>query len=74
MVQIQNDVMIAAVNELIEGVSMRLRGLDLKSIEWQRFNAELEAYGRVMDVLQGLSEKQPAGVPARHPFVPILRG
>jgi hypothetical protein len=51
---------IAAVNELIEGASMRLRGLHTNSIEWQRFNAELEAYGRVLDVLLALNEKRPA--------------
>ena len=53
---------IAAVNELIEGASMRLRDLNTSSLEWQRFNAELEAYGRVLDVLLRLNEKQSDGV------------
>ena len=58
---------IAAVNELIEGASMRLRDLNTSSLEWQRFNAELEAYGRVLDVLLRLSEKQLGGVRALTP-------
>lgn len=61
MVQYHNDA-IAAVNELIEGASMRLRGIDSTSLEWQRFNTELEAYGRVLDVLLRLNEKRPGGL------------
>jgi len=56
MAQCHNDA-IAAVNGLIEGASMRLRGFNASSLEWQRFNAELEAYGHVLDVLVRLSEK-----------------
>jgi hypothetical protein len=57
MVQFSNAA-IAAVNELIEGASMRLRDLNTSSLEWQRFNAELEAYGRVLEVLLRLNEKR----------------
>lgn len=60
MVQFHNDA-IAAVNGLIEGASKRLRGFDATSLEWQRFNAELEAYGRVLDVLVRLNERWSAG-------------
>jgi hypothetical protein len=61
MVQFSNAA-IAAVNELIEGASMRLRDLNTSSLEWQRFNAELEAYRRVLDVFLRLNEKRPGGV------------
>ena len=71
MLQMHNDA-IAAVNELIEGASRRLRGLDLSSLEWQKFNAELEAYGRVLDVLLQLSEKESAGVQTAHPFATTI--
>jgi hypothetical protein len=57
-----SDAAIAAVNELIEGASMRLRDLNISSLEWQRFNAELEAYRRVLDVLLRLNEKRSGGV------------
>jgi hypothetical protein len=53
---------IAAVNELIEGASMHLRDLNTSSLEWQRFDAELEAYGRVLDVLLRLNEKQSGAI------------
>jgi hypothetical protein len=59
MVQLHNDA-IAVVNELIEGASMRLRGLDSSSLEWQRVDAELEAFGRVLDALLRLGEKHSA--------------
>jgi hypothetical protein len=60
MVELHNDAL-AAVNELIQGTTMRMRGLDVNSPEWQRFNIELEAYGRVLDVLIRLSERHPVG-------------
>jgi len=61
MVQLEDDA-IAAVNNLIEGASMRLRGLDTSSVQYQHFNAELEAYGRVLDVLLHLNERQSARI------------
>jgi hypothetical protein len=61
MVQFSNAA-IAAVNELIEGASMRLRDLNTSSLEWQRFNAELEAYRHVLDVLLRLNERRSGGV------------
>ena len=59
MVQFSNAA-IAAVTDLIAGAAMRQRGLPESSLEWQIFNAELEAYGRVLDVLLQLNESQPA--------------
>jgi hypothetical protein len=52
---------IAALNVLIEDASMRLRDVDCNSIEWQRFNVELETYGRVLDMMLQLSEKHSRG-------------
>jgi hypothetical protein len=66
MVQFSNAA-IAAVNELMEGASMRLRDLNTSSLEWQRFNAELEAYRRVLDVLLRLNEKRSGGARALTP-------
>jgi hypothetical protein len=68
MVQLHTDA-IVAVNELIEAASMRLRGLHSSSLEWQRFNTELEAYGRVLDVLLQLNEKRSMGLQVVQPFV-----
>jgi hypothetical protein len=53
---------IATVNELMEGASKRLGDPNTSSLEWQRFNAELEAYGRVLDILLRLNEKRSDGV------------
>jgi hypothetical protein len=60
---------VAAVNKLIEGASMRLRGLDTSSLEWQRSNAQLEAYGRVLDVLLRLNEERQARVQTAQSFI-----
>ncbi len=68
MVELHNDAL-AAVNELIHGATMRMRGLDVSSPEWQRFNIELEAYGRVLDVLIRLSEKHASSNHSLQQFV-----
>jgi len=49
MVQILNEAL-AAINRLIEGASLRQRGFDRGSAEWQTIAVELEAYGRTFDV------------------------